>query len=102
MADATRRALFHIDHDTRWFPQGLREVVAHADGRHVTLGVRRKQATSTSFVLQDFACADHDACRRAMEGWLATLATLLNSGEVDPRAEAWAREIAAHVASRLP
>lgn len=79
----------------RWFPYGISEVVAHTDGRFLSVAVTRSQDGRGQVVMQEFECAEPDACLRELRFWLRRIAAL--EPPMDPRATEWADSLARRI-----
>jgi hypothetical protein len=79
----------------RWFPYGISEVVAHTDGRFVSVAVTCSSEGRGRVLMHEFGCEESDTCLRELRFWLRSIAAI--SPPVDPRATEWADAIARRI-----
>jgi hypothetical protein len=83
----------------RWFPYGIGEVVAHTDGRFLSVAVTRTSDGRGMVLMHEFECAEVDACLRELRWWLRGIAAL--EPPIDPRATEWADSVSRRVLAAL-
>jgi len=82
-----------------WFPYGISEVVAHTDGRFVSVAVTRSSEGRGMVMMHEFDCGQPDPCLRDLRWWLRGVASL--EPPLDARATEWADSLARRILSAV-
>ena len=89
------RHLVRFGAGERWFPYGISEVVAHTDGRFLSIAVTRSSSGRGTVLMNEFDCEEGDACLRELRFWLRSVAAL--EPPLDPRATEWSDSISRRI-----
>lgn len=96
---SSTRQLARFSAGDRWFPYGISEVVAHGDGRFVSIAVSCARDGRNMVLMNQFSCVEGDACLREMRTWLRFAAGV--DSAVDSRATEWADLLARRIVAAL-
>lgn len=95
----TARPVARIAPGDRWFPPDMKDIVAHSDGRLVSLTVTCVRDGASQVLMREFEAAPGDVAFREISRWLSELATV--DGPSGERVLDWSVDIASRVVDAL-
>ena len=99
MSGRTTRPVARIAPADRWFPPDVMDVVAHSDGRLVSVTVARVRDGKSQVLMREFETAPRDAAFREICRWLRALATV-DDGSGEPTLD-WSVDVASRIVDAL-
>jgi hypothetical protein len=98
-AGRTTRPVARIAPGDRWFPAEIRDVVAHSDGRLVSVTVTRVHGGASQVLMREFEIAPANTAFREICRWLRALATV-DGGSQDQVLD-WSVDVASRIVDAL-
>ena len=100
MSNGSPRPVARVGHGDFWFPDGLSEVVAHSDGRYLSVTLTGISTGAGKVWVEEFACDERDACFAALRIWLHGIGATGNAHAAQHVAN-WAGEVSERVIAAL-
>lgn len=100
MSSSPPRHVARVGHGDVWFPDGLSEVVAYTDGRYLSVTLTALSTSTGRVWVEEFECAERDACFAALRSWLRGIAAPGNAHAAQ-HVDNWAGEVSERVIAAL-
>jgi hypothetical protein len=100
ISSGTPRHVARVGHGDVWFPDGLSELVAHTDGRYLSVTLTALSTSSGKVWVEEFSCVERDPCHAELREWLRNVGSLGNT-HAAPHVANWAGEVADRIIAAL-
>jgi hypothetical protein len=100
VSNGSPRPVARVGHGDVWFPDGLTEVVAHTDGRFLSVTLTALSTDIGRVWVEEFECAKRDACLAQLREWLGRLGAIGNAHAALHVAK-WAGEVSERIIAAL-
>jgi len=100
MSNGSPRHVARVGHWDVWFPDGLSEVVAHTDGRYLSVTLTAIASGRGKVYVVEFACEQRDPCLAQLRDWLRGVGAQGN-GHAAHHVAAWADDVSTRIINAL-
>lgn len=94
------RLVARVAHRDTWFPDGLTEVVAHTDGRYLSVTLTGVSSAPGKAWVAQFACDEREACLAELREWLRCRGSEGNA-HAPQHIASWSAEVASRLIDAL-